>query len=118
MRTAVGTSGLRPNFRDAVTLLDPVAVRTGNNEVSAVRLRSIGNPNLRPERTREYEFGFDLGLFNDRIGADLTYFNKQSRDALISAPLAPSFGLTGELAATGSIFTNLGSIRNQEPSWA
>lgn len=106
LRAAVGTSGLRPNFRDAITLLAPVSVQSGGQEQSAVTLSRTGNVNLKPERTREFEFGGDLGLFDDRLSADFTYFNKKSDDALISQNLAPSFGLTQ------TVFNNLGSVRN------
>ncbi len=106
VRTALGTSGLRPNFRDAVTLFGPVSVATGGSDVSGVTLSATGNPDLEPERTTEYELGLDAGLFGDRVSAEFTYFNKQSRDALISRRLAPSFGLTP------SVFDNLGEVRN------
>lgn len=106
LRAAYGTSGLRPNFRDAITLFAPVAVTVGSQEASGVTLSSTGNVELKPERSTEYEFGFDTGLFDDRLSAEFTYFNKKSEDALISRRLAPSFGLTG------SVFDNLGEIRN------
>ncbi len=106
VRTAIGTSGLRPGFRDAITLLEPTAVTIGGEDVSAVTLNSTGNLDLKPERTTEYELGFDAGLFQDRVSLDFTYFHKRSKDALISRRLPPSYGLTT------SIFDNLGSIAN------
>lgn len=112
LRTAIGTSGLRPNFRDAVTLLGPVAVTRDNQEISAVRLSRVGNVDLKPERTTEYELGFDAGLLDDRISVDFTYFNKESRDALIERRIAPSFGLTNDVGTTGTVFDNLGKVRN------
>lgn len=114
LRTAIGTSGQRPNFRDATTLLDPVAATVGNQELSAVRLSRVGNPDLKPEKTTEFEIGFDAGLMNDRISLEFGYFQKKSRDALVARPLPPSFGLSGDAATptTGVIWDNLGSIRN------
>ncbi len=106
VRTALGSSGLRPNFRNAVTLFGPVSVTTDAGDVSGVTLSATGNPDLEPERTTEFETGLDAGLFNDRVSVEFTYFNKRSQDALISRRLPPSFGLTG------SVFDNLGQIRN------
>ncbi|CAN5903432.1 TonB-dependent receptor [soil metagenome] len=106
LRTSYGTSGQRPNFRDAVTLLEPVSVARSGSDVSAVQLSRTGNPDLKPERTTEYEVGFDAGFLQDRLSFDFTYFNKESRDALVARRLAPSFGLTT------SQWQNLGSIRN------
>jgi TonB-linked SusC/RagA family outer membrane protein len=112
LRAAYGKSGQRPNFRDAVTLFEPVSATSNNQELSAVRLARIGNRSLKPERTTEWEAGFDVGVLDDRLSLEFTYFNKESQDALISRPLPPSFGLTGDAGATGTIFDNLGSIKN------
>ena len=106
LRAAYGQSGLRPNFRDAITLYAPVSVTDQNRDVSAVTLSSTGNDELKPERSTEYEVGLDAGLFGDRVAAELTYFLKRSEDALISRRLPPSFGLTT------TVFDNLGRIRN------
>lgn len=111
LRASWGQSGQRPGVRDAVTLYGPTSVSIGNSEISAVRLSSVGNLNLKPERTTEYEGGFDAGLLDDRISVEFTYFQKKSEDALISRPLPPSYGLTGD-GGGGSIFDNLGSVKN------
>ncbi|CAN5880838.1 SusC/RagA family TonB-linked outer membrane protein [soil metagenome] len=111
LRAAYGQSGLRPEFRQAETLFGPVAVQVGGQELSAVTLERTGNEELKPERSTELEFGGDVGLFNDRMTAEFTYFNKRSEDALIERRLPPSFGLIRpNLSST--VFDNLGEIRN------
>jgi TonB-dependent starch-binding outer membrane protein SusC len=112
LRTAYGRSGQRPNFRDATTLLEPVSATVGNNDVSAVRLNRVGNLDLKPEKTSEFEIGFDAGFLNDRIALEFGYFQKRSEDALVRVPLPPSFGLSGDAGNTGAIWNNLGSIKN------
>jgi TonB-dependent starch-binding outer membrane protein SusC len=112
LRGAYGKSGQRPGVRDAATLYDPTAVTIGGAEITAVRLFNVGNVNLKPERTTEIEGGFDVGLLEGRLGVDFTYFQRKSQDALVNRPLAPSLGLRGDLGGTGSIFENLGSVRN------
>lgn len=107
LRSAYGTSGQQPGFRNAVTLYNPTTVAVSTGDVPGVSLSSTGNDLLKPERTTEYELGFDTGFLQDRIGIDFTYFNKTSHDALISRRLPPSLGLTT------SVFQNLGSIANQ-----
>jgi len=106
VRGAWGQSGLRPDFRDAVTLFEPATVATAAGDEPGVVLDAQGNPFLEPETSREYEFGFDAGLFDDRLGVDFTYFNKRSSDALIARRLPGSLGLTT------TVFDNLGEIRN------
>src|SRR5262249_26477074 len=69
---------------------------------------ALGNTNLKPEYSGEFETGFDLNAFSNRTSVELTYYKKKTKDALISAPLAPSLG--------GSITTlleNIGSTENQ-----
>lgn len=107
LRTAYGTSGLRPGMRDAVTLYSPTTVATAAGDEPGVRLSTTGNTQLKPERSTEYELGLDVGFLGDRIAAEFTYYNKKSEDALISRRLAPSLGLTT------SVYDNLGSIRNK-----
>lgn len=107
VRAAYGRSGQRPDFRDAVTFFNPVAVQIGTSELSAVTLQRTGNLELKPEKTDEYEVGADAGFFQERVSLQFTYFDKRSRDALISRRLAPSFGLT----ATN--LQNLGGISNK-----
>ncbi len=66
----------------------------------------MGNPELKPERSSEYELGFEAGLLNNRFGLEVTYFNKTSTDALVSVPVPPSAG------ATTSRWENLAEVNN------
>lgn len=106
LRGAYGTSGLRPGMRDAVTLYSPTTVALPDGDAPGVALNSLGNTQLKPEKSTEYEFGADLGLFQDKLAIDFTYFNKTSKDALISRRLPGSLGLTT------TVFDNLGEIQN------
>jgi TonB-dependent starch-binding outer membrane protein SusC len=106
-RAAVGTAGLRPGFRQALTLFAPQPTVVGGQNIAAVILSTAGNPLLKPERTTEYEAGFDAGLFRDRVGLEFTYFTKTSEDAIIARRLPPSLGLTA------TVLENIGSVRNR-----
>jgi TonB-dependent starch-binding outer membrane protein SusC len=110
-RTAFGESGQRPNFRDAILFYSPsaVALRTSDNtslNVPSFFTGGVGNPLLRPERSREYEVGFDLGFWRDRIATELTYYSKSTRDALVSRILPLSNGQSEQR------FENLGRVKN------
>ena len=59
----------------------------------------LGNPNLRPEITKEYEFGAEINLFNRRVNIDFAYYNKDTEGVIINRPLARS---TGYLSTTGN----------------
>ena len=67
----------------------------------------IGNPNLQPERTKEYEFGLNLRLLNNRIGIDATYFDRKSEDQILrNAQTAPTSGFRFQVI-------NAGEMRNK-----
>ncbi len=85
---------------------NPIAATVGGVSVTGVTIGSVGNAGLTPERSVEIEFGFDASLFSDRLGVDLTYFNKQTEDALIFRQLPPSLGVGA------GRFENLGSVKN------
>lgn len=106
LRSSIGQSGLRPSFRDAATFYDPAPVRISGTEQPGITLAGAGNPELRPEIATEFEVGFDAGFLENRFGLDFTYYNKQSKDALIRRRLAPSIG------ATTTRFENIGSVSN------
>jgi TonB-linked SusC/RagA family outer membrane protein len=105
-RAAYGASGVQPGPNDALkTFAGTVANIKGTDE-PGVANSALGNAALRPERSTEFETGFDTRFWRNRVNLEFTYFNKVTKDALISATLPPSLG-----AAT-SVRRNLGSIRN------
>ena len=88
-----------------------IATNTFSDRASNIyNLNSISNrlpnPNLRPELLQEIEFGFEGKLFNNRMNVDFTYYNRNSRDQILSRDLDPSTGFT-----VTSI--NAGSVRNK-----
>ncbi len=106
LRAAIGASGVQPGSLAALAReeLFPVFV-DGAGTTGAVR-QSPGNPDLKPERQREIEAGFDLELWNGRVVLEGTYYNKRSSDALIDLPLPLSSG-------GGSQLVNVGAVRNR-----
>lgn len=103
LRAAFGYSGLQPDAFAAIRTFRPV---TGTGDAGSLTPQSIGNANLKPERSREFEVGFDAELF-DRLGLDFTYYNQLTTDAILNANVAPSSGFSG------TRFINAGQIRNR-----
>ncbi|MBC8110924.1 MAG: SusC/RagA family TonB-linked outer membrane protein [Verrucomicrobia bacterium] len=66
-----------------------------------------GNPDLGPEFTVSKEIGTELQFLKNRIGLDLTYFETNSTNILVEAPLSVASGFSnvqknvGELKSTG-----------------
>ncbi|HUF25999.1 MAG TPA: SusC/RagA family TonB-linked outer membrane protein [Gemmatimonadaceae bacterium] len=107
LRSAYGASGVQPGTTDAVQFFGPTTNLGESGEQPGLVFSTLGNANLKPERSTEIEIGFDLTAWDSRASAELTYYNKSSRDALISRILPPSLG-TGATAR----FENLGEVRN------
>ena len=64
---------------------------------------NLGNDDLRPERSTEYEVGAEFGLFDDRAAVDVTYWKRVTKDALI-ARLIVKFSRPNRLAnAAGTL---------------
>ena len=103
LRAAYGQSGRQPNTFAALRTFQPVPGPGGSN---AVTPNSFGNPNLKPERGKELEIGFETELFN-RLSLDVTYYTKQTDDQILSQPLPPSSGFPGQR------FVNLGRVDNK-----
>jgi TonB-linked SusC/RagA family outer membrane protein len=59
--------------------------------------------NLKPERQREFETGFDLGFLNDRADASFTYYNRKARDVIFDLPLPASTGYNVQASNAGTI---------------
>ena len=103
LRAAFGAAGQQPDAFAALRTLGPV---TGPGDEPAFTTQSIGNANLKPERSTELEVGFDSELFDQRVGVEFTYFRQNRRDAILLAPVPPSGGFIG------TQFTNAGEVRN------
>ena len=78
-----------------------------NADTPGIVFSALGNPNLKPERAREYEIGGEAVLFDNRLSVNLTYYNKRTKDALIARTLPPSAGVSV------TRFENLGAVVNR-----
>ncbi|QLG44067.1 SusC/RagA family TonB-linked outer membrane protein [Costertonia aggregata] len=85
------------------TVLSPDAI---NGLPSLTPSTSQGDLNIAPERQDEIEFGFDAGLFNNRLGLEFTYYKQDVTDLLLPRELAPSTGF-------GTRLENIGNLENE-----
>jgi len=107
LRATYGASGQLPGATDALRFFTPFpATLAGGVDAPSVTLSSLGNSALKPEFGAEVESGFDATLFNGRTNLVVTYYRKETQDALVSRDLAPSY------AGIASRFENIGNVRN------
>lgn len=79
LRGAFGKSGQQPGAFDRFTTFSALAASTG----PGLQPANLGNSSLKPEISREIEFGGEMGLFNNRLGIDATYWIRETQDALV-----------------------------------
>lgn len=103
-RFAYGETGNKPTYGVKFTNV-PVGTSIDGAPGIGVGLRA-GNPDLKPERQREFEGGFDIAGFDGRGVIEFTLYQRTISDLLLNRRLAPSTGFTVQTA-------NLGSMRNR-----
>lgn len=79
-----------------------------NNQtpIGAVYVSAVGNPTLRWEKVTTIDLGYELGLFNDRVGLEVDVYDKVTEDLLLDAALPPTTGFS-------SAVKNIGKLRNR-----
>jgi outer membrane receptor protein involved in Fe transport len=122
LRAAIGTSGNQPRYGDRDPTLNTLGVVGGQNALGVAA--TLGNPAIKPERMREQELGIDATFLNQRLGLELTRFDRHITDLLLTAPLPPTSGITN-LVINGGHVTSKGwelaatiePIRSQQFDW-
>lgn len=64
---------------------------------------SRGNPDLKEERKKEYEYGLDLRLLDNAITLNATYYENETSDGIIALPIPGSSGFTTSLVNASTI---------------
>ncbi len=67
---------------------------------------TIGNAKLKPEKTRSFEVGTELGFFDSKLAVDFSYYVNSSKDQILSIPIPNSTGY-------GFSVVNAGEIQNK-----
>ena len=82
---------------------------SGNSFLSRSSLVSnttLVNPDIKPERQKELEFGIELGFFKSRLNILTNIYTKKVDDLLINRFIAPTTGFS-------SFLDNFGSLENR-----
>ncbi|MBO9585887.1 MAG: SusC/RagA family TonB-linked outer membrane protein [Flavobacterium sp.] len=84
----------------------------------------LGNSQLKPESTVEYEIGAEGSFLKNRISYDLALYHKTTSDLIVNLPLDPSTGFTSkainaaEIVNKGIELSLTGSpIKNKNFTW-
>jgi TonB-linked SusC/RagA family outer membrane protein len=67
---------------------------------------TLGNPNLKWEKSTQLDVGADLELWNGRVAFNFDWYRKNTSDLLLSRPTSPSTGYT-------TFTDNIGAMSNK-----
>lgn len=109
LRAGYGVTGTVPDnpYMSLSTLNFDNYVYFNNQWIKTVRPSSNANPDLRWEKKKEVNIGFDFGFLEDRISGNIDYYNRKTEDLLwdYTVPSPPYL--------YSSMVANAGSMRNQ-----
>jgi TonB-linked SusC/RagA family outer membrane protein len=75
-------------------------------EILATAASRIANPDLKWEKTRQFDVGLDVAFFDNRIQTTLDYYIKTTTDLLLNVDLPATTGFT-------NVTRNVGSMGNR-----
>ena len=107
LHTSFGMTGNSEigTYRSLATVSQSTII-LGNGLHTVSYLDNMPNPDLKWEKTAQWDFGFELGLFNNRLNFDISYYYKYTSDLLLDRPVPESTGYS-------SIMDNIGAVSNQ-----
>ncbi|MBC9928922.1 TonB-dependent receptor [Chitinophaga qingshengii] len=107
LRTSYGATGNSeiPAYR-ALAGLGNYSVIFDGARNSGVGVDRIANPGLRWEKTKQIDFGMELGLFANRVNLEVDLYRRKVDGMLLDAPLPYTTG-------RDKIFSNIGSMENK-----
>ena len=107
LHTSFGVTGNSEigTYRSLATVSQSTTIIGGQmHQVSY--LDNMPNSKLKWEKTAQWDFGVELGLFNNRLNFDVSYYYKYTSDLLLNRPVPETTGYS-------SIMDNIGAVSNQ-----
>lgn len=92
-------------YRSLATITSGNVLMNGTRVPSSNTAR-LANPNLEWEKTNQFDVGFNLNLFKNRLNFDISYYYKLTTDLLLDRPVPHSSGFS-------SVIDNIGKISNR-----
>jgi len=102
VRAAAGEAGNEPNYG---LKFSELGIRTIGGTAAYQIAATVAAPDIRPERSREIELGFDGTLLNSRANVEFSVYEKHISDLLLTRALAPTNGFTTEVFNGGVMRT-------------
>lgn len=107
LRTSFGVTGNQEiGLYNSLPTLSPVTYTIGGQLVSGFFPNTIPNPDLKWERTAQYDAGLDMGFFNNRVTLTVDWYLKKTTDLIYSVAIPFVSGFATSLQ-------NIGSVQNR-----
>jgi TonB-linked SusC/RagA family outer membrane protein len=124
LRITYGYNGNVNTSATGVTTTRLIQSLTTFSRLPFAQIASTGNPELRWEKVRQINFGWDFGLRNQVVTGSVDYYLKKGLDLFGTSPLAPSIGIPeyfGNTANTNGqgldLMVNSRNIRGKQFNW-
>ncbi|MGI4021138.1 MAG: TonB-dependent receptor [Janthinobacterium lividum] len=107
LRASYGIAGNNqiPNY-GSISLLAASNYAFSNAVANGLNTTNISNSDLKWEKTTQYNGGFDLGMFNNRLNLSVDAYYSVTKDLLLNVPVPDITGFSTQL-------TNIGKMRNK-----
>lgn len=107
LHTSYGLTGNSEigTYRSLATVSQGTTI-IGNALQTVSYLDNMPNDKLKWEKTAQFDFGAELGLFKDRLSFDISGYYKYTSDLLLNRPVPESTGYS-------SIMDNIGAVSNR-----
>jgi len=108
LRTSYGLTGNSeiPPFSSLSLLSSNYRAVINDVAVGGTGVNRLANPDLRWEKTAQFDVGLELGLFNNRVNIETDLYYRKTTDMLLDAPVPQSSGYA-------IIRKNVGSMENK-----
>ena len=125
LRLSAGVTGNQEigEYQSLVTLA-PTNYFFNGSVVTGFAPNNLGNPDLKWEKTAQYDLGVDLGLWDNRVNLTADVYYKKTTNLLINVPVQLTSGFSSELENIGSVenkglefAVNTDNIRSGDFKW-
>ncbi|WP_228237845.1 SusC/RagA family TonB-linked outer membrane protein [Allomuricauda sp. M10] len=106
LRGSYGITGNSPVPYSSLGTIGNYTINLNNQIVKGSGIGGAPNPDLKWERTAQFNIGTDIRMFNDRLSLTADWYNKKTTDLLFNVPVSTVSGYS-------TVTSNIGSVQNR-----
>jgi len=107
LHTSYGRTGSSEiNVYSTLATINSGTVLLNNGRGASTYVDRLANPDLKWEKTDQFDFGFNLSMLDSRVNLDFDYYYKLTSDLLLARPIPYTTGFS-------SVIDNIGEVSNR-----